>query len=55
MTAALQVVWNTALPNGLWKNGYVFDAVVLLYPPSVGAFDPNVAEWVVLLSSGWLD
>jgi hypothetical protein len=53
--AALAVVWGTALPDGLWQSGYVFDAMVLLYPPSVGGLDPNVAEWVVLVNSGWLE
>jgi len=53
--AALAVVWQTALPEGLWRGGYVFDAVVLLYPRSVGAFDPSTAEWVVLVNSGWLE
>ncbi len=55
VAAALGVVWETALPDGLWKNGYVFDAVVLLYPPSVGALNPAVAEWEVLVNSGWLE
>jgi len=55
VTAALDVVWDTALPDGLWQGGYVFDAVVLLYPPSVGVLDPTVAEWVVLVNSGWLE
>jgi hypothetical protein len=53
--SALAVVWQTALAGGLWKNAYVFDAVVLLYPPSVGAFDPTTAEWVVIVNSGWLE
>ncbi len=55
VTAALDVVWDTALPDGLWQGGYVFDAVVLLYPPAMGVFDPSVAEWVVLVNSGWLE
>jgi hypothetical protein len=53
--AALDVVWKTALPEGLWKPGYVFDAMVLLYPPTVGDFDESVAEWIVLVNSGWLE
>ena len=55
ITAALDVVWGTALPDGLAQGGYLFDAVVLLYPPSVGAVDPTVAEWEVLVNSGWLE
>ena len=53
--AALDVVWGTALPDGLSKVQYLFDAVVLFYPPSVGAVDTTKAEWVVLLNSGWLE
>ena len=53
--AALAVVWQTALPEGLWQGGYVFDAAVLLYPRTVGAFDPATAEWVALVNSGWLE
>ncbi len=30
-------------------------SVVLRYPRTVGAFDPNSAEWVVLVSGGWLE
>ena len=52
---ARDAVWGTALPDGLSKSGYVFDAMVLLYPPTVGDFDPQVAEWVVLVNSGWLE
>lgn len=55
VSAALDVVWGTALPDGLMQGGYLFDAVVLLYPPTVGAFDPGVAEWEVLVNSGWLE
>ncbi|MFO0587080.1 MAG: hypothetical protein U0441_06070 [Polyangiaceae bacterium] len=53
--AAMDVVWGTALPDGLLKGGYLFDAVVLLYPPTVGVLDPTKAEWIVLLNSGWLE
>lgn len=53
--AALDVVWSSALPDGLWQGGYVFDAVVLRYPRSVGALDPSTAEWIVLVGSGWLE
>ncbi|MBI4602098.1 MAG: hypothetical protein HY721_09075 [Planctomycetes bacterium] len=53
--AALDVVRRTALPEGLATSGYVFDATVLLYPRSVGAFDPTSAEWIVVLNGGWLE
>lgn len=53
--AALDVVWQTALPDGLQGGGYVFDAVVLLYPPTVGVLDPTTAEWIVMVNSGWLE
>jgi hypothetical protein len=53
--AALQVVWKTALPQAMAQANYIFDAMVLLYPRSVFAFDPATAEWIVLLNGGWLD
>jgi hypothetical protein len=34
---------------------YLFDAVVLLYPRTTGAFDPATAEWIALLQGGWLE
>lgn len=55
VAAAVDVVAQTALLDAFWAGGYAFDAVVLLYPRSVGAFDPATAEWVVLLNGGWLD
>ncbi|MFT3771383.1 MAG: hypothetical protein QM820_38710 [Minicystis sp.] len=53
--AALAVVQSTAVPAALWQGGYLFDAMVLLYPRTVGAMDPAAAEWIVLLNSGWLE
>ncbi|MEO7328241.1 MAG: hypothetical protein ABI193_06670, partial [Minicystis sp.] len=53
--AAIDVVWSTALPYGLAKVGYLFDVVVLLYPRTVGVFDPTNAEWIVLVDSGYLE
>ena len=52
---ALEKVWNSALPIGLAKGGYIFDAMVLLYPRTVGALNPATAEWIVLVNSGWLE
>lgn len=53
--AAVAVVADTALMQAFWGGGYVFTTVVLRYPRTVGVFDPNTAEWVVLLSGGWLE
>ncbi|MEB2323744.1 MAG: hypothetical protein OZ921_14630, partial [Sorangiineae bacterium] len=53
--AALEVVWRTAVPAALYQWGYVFDSVVLLYPRTVGAFDPTSAEYVVIVNSGFLE
>lgn len=55
VTAALAVVGQTAVPAAFWHGGYVFDAVVLLYPRSVGMFNPATAEWIVMVSGGWLE
>ena len=52
---ALTQAWVTALPDGLMQGGYVFDAVVLLYPRTVGVFEPSTAEWIVMVNSGWLE
>jgi hypothetical protein len=52
---ALLAVYASALPAGLAAAHEVFDALVLLYPPTVGAFDPAVAEYVVFLNSGVLE
>lgn len=52
---AVEVVLGTAVPAAMWANGYVFHATVLLYPRSVGEFDPASAEWVVLVNGGWLE
>jgi hypothetical protein len=48
-------VADTAVPAAMWQGGYVFETVVLRYPRSVGVFDPNSAEWVVLVNGGWLE
>ncbi len=53
--AAMSQVWATALPDGMWRNQYVFDAMVLLYPRSVGMMNPATAEWIVLINFGWLE
>jgi hypothetical protein len=48
---ALQTAWNTAVPAGLAKKQSITEAVVLLYPRSVGVFNPFTAEWIVLINS----
>ncbi len=53
--AALSVVLQTAVPGAMRKGGYLFDAVVLRYPRTVGAFNPATAEWIVLVNGGWLE
>jgi len=55
VASALDVVRTTAVFEGMATSGYVFDAVVLLYPRSVGAFNPATAEWIVLVNGGWLE
>ncbi len=49
--AALDAVWATALPDGVALGASLLDAMVLLYAPQVGMFDPSAAEWVVILNS----
>jgi hypothetical protein len=56
VSTALGRVWPTAVAQGLRSGGVeIFDAVVLLYPPTLGAFDPAVAEYIVLANVGWLE
>jgi hypothetical protein len=52
---ALQAAWNTALPAGISTLQYITEAVVLLYPRTVGKFNGANAEWIVLLNSQWLE
>jgi hypothetical protein len=49
------VVLATALPAAFRKWGDLFDVVVLLYPRTLGTFDPAAAEYVVLVNAGWLE
>lgn len=52
---ALAPIWKTAIPGANFNKGDLFHAVVLLYPPTVGAFNPKVADYVVLINGGWLE
>jgi hypothetical protein len=53
--AVLARVANTIVIDAFYVGGYIFDATVLLYPRTTSSFDPAKAEWVVLLSGGWLE
>lgn len=53
--AALAQSEQTAVASGLLAAHYIFERMVLLYPRTVGAFDPARAEWIVILESGWLE
>jgi hypothetical protein len=55
MSEAAEVVLATALPAAFARWGGVLDTVVLLYPRSVGVFNPTTAEYIVLLNAGWLE
>jgi hypothetical protein len=55
MRDAADVVLATALPSAFARWGSLLDVVVLLYPRSVGVFDPSTAEYIVLLNAGWLE
>jgi hypothetical protein len=55
VNAALAVLNQTALPRAYMEGGYLFNAVVIRYPRSVGAFLPETAEWVILLDGGGLE
>jgi len=52
---ATNVLEQTALPGAFMSGGYMFNAVVLRYPRSVGGFLPETAEWIVLLDGGPLE
>jgi hypothetical protein len=49
----MKIVWHTALPAGIAKKHYLFDAVVLKYTPD--ATSTVNQEWIVMLNSGWLE
>jgi hypothetical protein len=50
---AVSVLEQTALPGSLWSDqGILRHTVVLLYPRSVGPFDPSTAEWILVLNGG---
>jgi len=52
---ALATATDTVLPAAFTQGGYLFEAVVIAWPRTVGAFNPGTAEWVVLLNGGWLE
>jgi len=52
---AMNVVGQTVVIPAFQQGGYIFNAIVMLYPRSVGLFNPETAEWIVLVQGGWLD
>jgi hypothetical protein len=44
-------VWSTALPSTLARYHAFSPTVVLLYPRTVGDFNPSKAEWIVFINS----
>lgn len=55
---AMNIVWDTALAEGLSKNASIVDALVLFYAPEVGytgpdgsGFNPKTAEYIVLVNT----
>ncbi|MBI4814916.1 MAG: hypothetical protein HY791_01580 [Deltaproteobacteria bacterium] len=55
LAPVLDRIRETVIPAAIWFGGYVFDTKVILYPRSVGAFDPSSAEWIVFVNGGWLE
>lgn len=55
LTAGFSAIARTGVYDAIGFGGYIFSTVVLLYPRTVGAFDPERAEWVVILNGGWLE
>jgi hypothetical protein len=55
MLEAASVVLSTALPTAFQSWGSTLGTTVLLYPLTRGSFDPEKAEFIVLLDGGWLD
>jgi hypothetical protein len=53
--AAFDVAWSTAIPAAFATRLYFRDSMVLLYPRTVGLFDPKTAEDVVLFNGYWLE
>jgi hypothetical protein len=48
---AVTVVFSSALGYALSHWGIIAEVVVLLYPRTVGDFDPTTAEWVVIVNA----
>jgi hypothetical protein len=55
MQEAARIVLSTALPTAFLQWGSPFGTTVLLYPRTVGSFDPDTAELIVLFDGGWLE
>lgn len=55
MQEAARIVLSTALPTAFLHWGSPFGTTVLLYPRTVGSFNPDTAEVIVLFDGGWLE
>jgi hypothetical protein len=52
VASALEVLGTTAISLAFSKSGQsTLDAMVLLYPRSVGELNPKTAEWIVILNT----
>jgi len=51
----IDAAWDTVLPGALLDGtaAYLLNAIVIVYPRTVGVFDPVEAEYVVLINAGW--
>ena len=50
-----QAMMDTVMPGALLDGtaAYLKNTVILLYPRSIGEFDPSTAEYVVMVNAGW--
>lgn len=49
---ALDTAWSTSLSTAIEGHGEVHGAHAMVYPRTVGVFDPDDADWVVFFESG---
>jgi hypothetical protein len=48
-------VWSTALPRALsLQDASLLNVAVMLYPRTVGAFDPTTSEYIVFVNWDWV-
>lgn len=48
----MDVAWSSALARAIEAHGDVHGVTVMLYPRTVGSFNPANAEWIVFVDSG---